>query len=212
MVNLVIADDHAVLRQALAEMLKARGGYQVVGEACDGQELLNVLKNLHPDVVIMDIAMPNLDGIAALQQMTANGQCPPVLMLSADHGEKTIRAALKAGARGYVPKDAGFDELEFAINSLMKGKTYISSSVTEILLNNPESPDGDERLQVLTPREREIMRMITEGNPNRHIAKTLHISTRTVDTHRSNILKKLNLKTNADLVKLALQCGMIQLG
>ena len=210
MVNVVIADDHAVLRQALAEMLNSRGDYTVSGQAKDGNELVELLKTCSPDIVIMDIAMPNLDGIGALEKLHGNGgKCPPVLMLSADHAEKTIRAALKAGAKGYVPKDAGVEELEFAIRSVIKGNTYLSPSVTETLLKNPEGSSN--KLKVLTQRELEIMRLIVDGNPNRVIAKTLHISTRTVDTHRSNILKKLAVKTNAELVRLALQSGLIEL-
>lgn len=212
MVNLVIADDHVVLRQALCEMLKNRGNYNIVAQARDGAELLEILKTQKPDIVIMDIAMPKVDGLAALEQLKNGQDSTPVLMLSADQGERNVRAALRAGAKGYVPKNAGIDELEFAIKSILSGKTYLSPSVTEALVTNGEvqSP-GEDKISVLTKREVEIMKHIAEGHPNRAIAKLLHISTRTVDTHRSNILKKLNVKTNAELVKIAIQSGLVSL-
>lgn len=213
MVNLIIADDHAVLREALCEMLKARGKYEIVAQAKDGEELLSLLQQATPDIVIMDLAMPKVDGLAALQRLGASPGGPPVLMLSADQGERNVRAALKAGAKGYVPKNAGIEELEFAINSILAGKTYLSPSVTSALIDSSGESTGEAEhaLNVLTKREVEILKLISEGHPNRAIAKMLHISTRTVDTHRSNILKKLNLKTNAELVKLAIQSGLISL-
>ena len=214
MVNLIIADDHAVLREALCEMLKARGKYQIVAQAKDGEELLALLKQQRPDIVIMDLAMPKVDGLAALERLSTTGsEQPPVLMLSADQGERNVRAALKAGAKGYVPKNAGIEELEFAISSILAGKTYLSPSVTSALIagNGDVHSGGENTLSVLTKREVEILKLIAEGHPNRTIAKTLHISTRTVDTHRSNILKKLNVKTNAELVKIAIQTGLISL-
>jgi DNA-binding NarL/FixJ family response regulator len=214
MINLMIADDHAVLREALCEMLKARGKYQIVAQAKDGEELMALLKQQRPDIIIMDLAMPKVDGLAALERMGMTGQDePPVLMLSADQGERNVRAALKAGAKGYVPKNAGIEELEFAISSILSGKTYLSPSVTSALIggNGDVHAAGENTLAVLTKREVEILKLIAEGHPNRTIAKSLHISTRTVDTHRSNILKKLNVKTNAELVKLSIQTGLISL-
>jgi DNA-binding NarL/FixJ family response regulator len=211
MINLIVADDHAVLRQALCELLHNRNGrYSVVAQASDGEELVSLLKSHHPDLVIMDVAMPKLDGLAALEKLTSAGVCPPVLILSANDGGRNVKAALKAGARGFVPKNAGIQELEFAINSILEGKTYLSPSITTSLMGAPGSEGTiDNPLAVLTKRELEIMTHLADGKPNREIGKLLHISTRTVDTHRSNILKKLKLKTNAELVKLAISHGLI---
>lgn len=212
MKNLVIADDHLVLRQALCELIESRG-YHVTAQASDGAELLNILKSHpqnRPDLVIMDLAMPNVDGIAALEEIKKDPSAPPVLVLSADEGERKIRSALNAGARGYVPKNAGIEELEFAINSILNGKTYLSPSITAQLVTPEERPAGAP-LSVLTRRELEILAHLADGKPNRVIGKLLHISTRTVDTHRSNILKKLKVKTNAELVKLAIAHGVITL-
>ncbi|NDC38812.1 MAG: DNA-binding response regulator [Proteobacteria bacterium] len=213
MVDLIIADDHTVLREALCEMLQSKGKYQVVAQARDGEELLSLLQQRKPDIIIMDMSMPKVDGLEALQKLGSVEGGPPVLMLSADQGERTVRAAIKAGAKGYVPKNAGIEELEFAISSILSGKTYLSPSVTSALFANGANGSAPQETLVsaLTTRELEIMKLIAEGHPNRVIAKMLHISTRTVDTHRSNILKKLKVKTNAELVKIAIQSELISL-
>lgn len=211
MINLIVADDHAVLRQALCEMLQNRGKYNVIAQAGDGEELLALLGSHKPDLVIMDVAMPKLDGLGTLEKL-GPGICPPVLILSANDGGKNVKAALKAGARGFLPKNVGIQELEFAINSILEGKTYLSPTVTTSLMNSGSSESPlDNPLSVLTKREIEIMAHLADGKPNRIIGKLLHISTRTVDTHRSNILKKLNVKTNAELVKLAISNGLISI-
>ncbi len=212
MVNLVIADDHAVLRQALCELLATRGNYQVVAQAQDGEELLTILDKEKPDIIIMDLSMPKVDGLQALNAMSNWGSCPPVLMLSADQEGSKVKAALRAGAKGYVPKNADIQELEFAIAAILAGKTYLSPSLTDAVIKADESGSPDKQtVDNLTSREREILALITAGQPNRTIAKMLHISTRTVDTHRSNILKKLKVKTNAELVKIAISAGITTL-
>ncbi len=210
MIKLVVADDHHVIRQALCQMLEGRGTYQVIGQAADGQELLKVLENQQPDVVILDVTMPNLNGLQALESL--HGQCPPVLILSADEGARNVRAAFKAGARGFMPKNAKLNELEFAIQSVIEGRTYLSPTITaDVLAEEPLGGSGiGPSLSVLTKREIEILEHLADGKPNRIIGKLLHISTRTVDTHRSNILKKLKVHTNAELVKLAISNGLIK--
>ncbi|MDC0357671.1 response regulator transcription factor [Oligoflexia bacterium] len=212
MINLIIADDHVVLREALCELLETRGKYSILGQASNGEELLELLKTKRPDLVILDVSMPRLDGVEALQQMSASDHCPPVLILSASEGESKVRSALKAGAKGYLPKNVRLDELEFAIDSILQGRTYLSPSVTGPLMDggSEESPLGNP-LSVLTKREIEILEHLAEGLPNREIGKLLHISTRTVDTHRSNILKKLKVRTNAELVKIAIANGVIEI-
>ena len=209
MVDLIIADDHVVLRQALCEMLKARGKFNVVAQASDGEQLIALLKNHSPDVVIMDLAMPNLNGVQTLEKLKEFGPNVPVLVLSADEGERNVRAALKAGARGYIPKNAGVEELEFAINAILEGKTYLSPGITDQLMARQAQGLPENPLSVLTNREIEILKHLADGKPNRDIGKLLHISTRTVDTHRSNILKKLKVKTNAELVKMAITHELI---
>lgn len=210
MVNLIIADDHVVLREALCELLETKGDYNIVAQASDGEELLKLMDSHSPDLVILDVTMPKLDGLSTLERMEAGDNIPPVLVLSANEGQSKVRAALKAGAKGYLPKNAGLGELVFAIQSILSGKTYLSPTITEPFMTGAESEDGaDNPLSVLTKREVEILTHLADGKPNREIGKMLHISTRTVDTHRSNILKKLKVKTNAELVKLAIGQGLI---
>lgn len=214
MINLIVADDHCVVRQALCDMLEHKGGFHVLAQAENGQQLLALLASHRPDLIIMDVSMPKLDGVETLQELASRFKdgAPPVLMLSANDKEKFVRAALKAGAKGYVPKNAAVDELVFAISSILAGKTYLSPSVVAPLMHAKDTETPlDNPLAVLTKREVEILTHIANGLPNREIGKMLHISTRTVDTHRSNILKKLKVRTNAELVKLALANDLIQL-
>ena len=213
MINLILADDHSVIRQALSEMLEAKGRYKILAQAENGEQLLKLLAQHSPDIVVMDMCMPRMNGVAALENITAQEDGnPPVLILSSDEGERSVRAALKAGARGYIPKNVEADELVFAIDSILDGKTYLSPSITAPLMTagGAEGSLQDSVLSVLTKREVEILTHLADGKPNREIGKMLHISTRTVDTHRSNILKKLKVKTNAQLVKLAIQNGLIE--
>ena len=206
MINLIIADDHTVLREALCEMLKKQGGYNVLASVGDGEELIATLKDHTPDLIILDISMPKLDGLGALEKMKQMERIPRVLILSANEGRHHIKGAMKAGAKGYVPKNVEMHELEAAINTVLNGRTYISPALTPALVGESES----DPLTVLTRREIEVLKYLADGMPNRDIGKLLHISTRTVDTHRTNILKKLKVKTNAELVKLAIGCELIK--
>lgn len=208
MINLIIADDHVVLRQALSEMLLSLGKYQVLGQASDGEQLLELLKSNRPDLVIMDVTMPKMDGVEAIRKMSEHNTSVPVLVLSANDGERKVKEALKAGAKGYLPKNTALEELEFAIQSILEGKTYLSPSITEPLMSGGSR--GENPSEVLTARELEILKHLADGKPNREIGKLLHISIRTVDTHRSNILKKLKVRTNAELTKLAIAHGVIE--
>lgn len=211
MINLIVADDHIVLREALCQMLQGRGGYNVVAQAGDGEELLNWFKGTQqkPDIIILDVEMPKLDGIHTLDRLSELGVHTPVLVLSADDGSKNVRAVLNHGAKGFMPKNARIEELEFAIDSILQGNTYLSPTITSFLINGDKG-DPSTSLSVLTKREVEILKYLADGKPNREIGKILHISSRTVDTHRSNILKKLKVRTNAELVKLAIGAGLIE--
>jgi len=212
-VKLIVADDHVVLREALCEMLQGGGKFSVVAQASNGEELIKLLQSNTADVLVVDVEMPNMDGIKAIEHLRNSNSTVPVLVFSADESPSNVRAALQAGARGFLPKNAKADELEFAINSVLSGKTYLSPSVTNALMQPDGTPSagGPNSLAVLTKREVEILRHLADGKPNRVIGKMLHISTRTVDTHRSNILKKLTVKTNAELVKIAIQAKLISI-
>jgi len=209
-IKLFLVDDHLVLRQALAEAFAHRGAFKVVAEASDGSELLSQLSHTVPDIILLDLAMPNVDGISTIGELKKRGIDIPILVLSADESERSIRSALGAGARGFLPKQADMREVEFAIHSVLDGKTYLSPSVTErFMASNGVESKHSNQIASLSPREREIFILLANGCPNRDISKQLHISTRTVDTHRSNILKKLEVKTNAELVKMAIAEGLV---
>lgn len=210
MINVILADDHQIIRQAIGELLESSGRYRVVANVENGEDLLKVLEKKSCDVLVVDIAMPKIDGIKVVKHLREHSILIPVLALSANDDAKSIKAILQAGANGFVPKTSSLQELDFAINAIMRGNAYISPSVTDRMMH-PESVTSktNSAISVLTSRELEIMRLLAEGKPNREIGGILHISTRTVDTHRSNILKKLGFKTNADLVRLAISEGLI---
>jgi two-component system response regulator NreC len=209
-IKLFLVDDHLVMREALSEALGIKGKYEIIGQASDGSELLQQIPMMSADVIIMDLAMPTTGGIETIHELHRRGVHVPVLILSADESERSIRAALKAGARGFVPKQAGLTEMEFAISAVVHGQTYLSPSVTQkVVTGDSNSGHGSALVESLSQREKEIFVMLANGVPNREIGKQLHISTRTVDTHRSNILKKLSFKTNAELVKLAIAEGLV---
>lgn len=210
MYNVILADDHLIIRQAIGQLLESSGKYKVVAHVSNGSELLTAVERKAADVLIVDIAMPQMDGIKAVRTLRDKKIVIPVLALSANDDSRSIRSVLLAGANGFVPKNSSLEELDFAINSVLRGNAYLSPSVTEKMMNNDQGlRQSDSALSALTNRELEIMRHLAEGKPNREIGKILHISTRTVDTHRSNILKKLGLKTNAELVRLAISEGLI---
>jgi two-component system, NarL family, response regulator NreC len=210
MIHVILADDHQIIRQAIGELLESSGRYKLVAQVNNGKELLAVLEKKSCDVIVIDIAMPQMDGVQAVRAIRQKPLVTPILALSANDDNKSIKLILQAGANGFVPKTSSLQELDFAINSVMRGNAYLSPSITERVMNNDAAQrPSDSLINALTPRELEIMHFLADGKPNREIGKSLHISTRTVDTHRSNILKKLGLKTNAELVRLAISEGLI---
>jgi len=213
MIKLLVSDDHIVVREAICEFLNSKGNFEIVGQAADGKELLDMLMGCNPDLVILDVQMPNVDGIAALEEMRRNNNKAPVLVISGEENRQNIRTALKAGANGFISKNARPEELVFAIQSILDGHSYVSPSIALSLISeDPQQPGSPKGLEdSLTKREIEILAHLADGKTNREIGKLLHISIRTVDTHRSNILKKLKVKTNAQLTKIALAYGLIKL-
>jgi DNA-binding NarL/FixJ family response regulator len=210
MINVILADDHQIIRQAIGELLESSGRYRVVANVENGEELIKILEKKSCDILVIDIAMPKIDGVKVVKHLRDNSILIPVLALSANDDARSIKAILQAGANGFVPKTSSLQELDFAINAILRGNAYISPSVTERMMNpDTVTNRSNSAISVLTSRELEIMRLLAEGKPNREIGGILHISTRTVDTHRSNILKKLGFRTNADLVRLAISEGLI---
>lgn len=210
MVKLIVADDHQMVREALCEMLQHDGEFSVVAQAANGQSLLDLLKTHVPDVVLLDLQMPVMDGIDALHALRTQNNQVPVVVLSAEEQPERVRASLEAGAKGFIPKNADPRELGFAIHSVLQGKTFISPSViSDLLAEDSSKSKSKSQLSVLTEREVEILSHLANGKKNRDIAAVLTISTRTVDTHRTNILKKLKVQTNAELTKIAIGAGLV---
>jgi len=200
-----------VLREGLKALLGTHPEWEVVAEANDGFEGLPLIEEFAPDVLILDLSMPNLGGIETITRLRKLKHDTRVLVLSARDDQRSVREVMKAGASGYVTKSATTDELEFALGAVIRGQTYLSPAVCGAVLSSGEDgEDGDASpLSVLSGREREVMKLLAQGEPNRDVAKMLHISPRTVDSHRANIMKKLGVSSNAELVKIAIKAGML---
>ena len=212
-IKIIIADDHIVLREGLKSMINTHTSWEVVAEASDGFEVLPLIEEHQPDILILDLSMPNLGGLETISRLQKSDSNTGILVLSAKDDDYSVREAMRAGANGFVPKSSSSEELEFAISALLKGQTYLSPTVCEAALQqntSSEDPRDANPLSILTAREREIMKLLSEGKPNRVVAKTLHISPRTVDSHRANMMKKLGIKSNAQLVQIAVKNGLIE--
>ncbi|MBW1972256.1 MAG: response regulator transcription factor [Deltaproteobacteria bacterium] len=218
-IKVFVADDHKIFREGLKTLLEMKIGVEVVGEASDGREALREIIHLKPDIVIMDISMPNLNGIDATlngidathQIVSANPNIK-VMILSMHKDESFVKEALKAGAIGYMIKDGAFSELLDAIKTIMAGKIYLSPTLNEIIVKgfvDKLRVENLNSLSVLTSREREVLQLIAEGKSTSQIGDIMCISIKTVETHRQNIMKKLNINTVAGLVKYAIQKGLV---
>jgi DNA-binding NarL/FixJ family response regulator len=212
--RIILADDHALLRQGLKRILSEIAGLEVVGEARDGLELLQMMNTVSSDLIILDISMPNLRGIEAIHEIKA--RCPDVkiLVLTMHKESEYLRQAISAGADGYLLKEDADVELFSAIEKIRKGKIYITQKLSEELTDDwARIKRGDAKpltnQEKLTVREKEVLKMIAEGKSSREIASVLFISARTVDHHRANMMEKLNVKKTADLVKYAIEKGYL---
>jgi len=212
-IRVLIVDDHAIVRDGIKAAIEALGGFSVVGEAENGKEAVSRTRELNPDVVIMDIGMPVLNGIEATRQIVKTVPGTRVLMLSMHNDEKYIFQSLKAGATGYVLKGSGMVELVDAIRSVRGGNPYFSPSVSRKIMDSYLSDEDTKkkggRADILTGREREVLQLIAEGYSNVKIAELIGISPKTVETHRSNMMKKLGVHDVAGLVKYAIKQGII---
>lgn len=205
--RIIIADDHAMMRDGIKTLIQATPGLKVIGEAGDGFELLKILKTKAPDLIILDVAMPGLRGIEAAHEIRSQYPEVAVLFLSMHKNREYLSMAIAAGAKGYLLKENTGAELLVAIDQIRNGKTYLSPFLAqEFSIDLIDICDSTIQIQAdpLTRREREVLKLIAEGNTSRQIGELLFISQRTVDRHRSNIKKKLKLKRTADLVKYAL--------
>lgn len=205
MINVAIADDHQMFIDGLRSILDKVSDISIVAEAKDGLELIKAVEKENPDIVLTDIRMPGMDGIAAVKYLSENYSNIPVLALSMFDQEEEVIDMLKAGAAGYIIKKAGKDELVMAIRKLVNRGHYYSASISAKVNKWLENPETIEEATPLTKRERQILKLIADGKTSQQISKSLNISKFTVDTHRKNIHKKLDIKTNTGLVKYVME-------
>lgn len=213
-IRILLVDDHQIIRQGTRALFDQNPGFQVIGEASDGRTAVGMAQQLSPDVVIMDLQMPTLNGIDATRQIKASNPDVKIICLSAHSDRQMAEAALKAGAMGYVLKTAAFEQLTEAVQSVINAKVYLGPEITghmvENLVNNPRNvgPGGATGLSM---REREVVQLMAEGFSTKQIAAQLHISAKTVETHRRNLMEKLQIDSVAELTKYAIREGMTPL-
>ena len=212
-IRIILADDHTVMRNGLRLLLERQPEFSVVGEAKDGREAIAQADRLVPDVVIMDIAMPLLNGIEAAKRISAEHQATAVLILSMHSDESYILRALKAGARGYLLKDSAEADLIQAVRAVCSGKAFFSPAVSRVLaddyLRQVRQRNLEDPYDLLTARERELLQLIAELKNTKEIANLLGVSPHTVDTHRGNLMQKLNLHSIPELILYAVRKGII---
>jgi DNA-binding NarL/FixJ family response regulator len=208
-VTLLLADDHPIVRQGLSTLLKAEPGFEVVGEAADGLSALRLAERLQPDVLVLDLMMPNLGGLEVTRRVARQLPQTRVVVLSMHSHEAYVAEALAAGATAYVVKDAGAQELLTAIRSAAEGNRYLSPSISESALASYAARGAADPFETLTAREREVLRLTAEGLSGAECSQRLHISPRTVETHRANLMRKLGLRNQRELVRYALERGLL---
>ncbi len=210
-IRVLLAEDHTLVRAGLCALVKTLEGVEVVAEAGDGHQTLEMVKAHYPDLVLMDIAMPGLNGLEATIRVIKEYPHVKVIILSMHANEEYVLQSLSAGARGYLLKDSGTSELELAIRAVMRGETFLSPAVSKHVIEqyvqrqeDPQSP-----FQILTPRQREILQLIAEGLSTKDIARKLDLSIKTVDTHRTQLMDRLDIHEVAGLVRYAIRTGLI---
>ena len=215
-IRVLLVDDHTLLRQALRIMLDGQDAVEIVGEATNGREALDAAERLRPDVVLMDMVMPGLNGIEATRQIVRHVPGCRVLILTAYLEDERLLEALRSGAAGYVVKRSDLEELLLAIQSVHRGNTYFSADVSaEIAVNEvmmqAKQPEAKAGYDLLTGREREVLQLIAEGLSNQRIADELYISVKTVEAHKAHIMSKLHARNRTDLIRYAIKRGLVAL-
>jgi len=207
-IRILLADDHGVVRQGFKMILSAQSDMEVVGEAANGREAIALADELKPDVVVMDVAMPELNGIEATRRIAQADSHARVLALSMHKDSVYVREVLRAGARGYLLKDSGPNDLVSAVRSVARGEGYLSPGVSDAVLDDYRKHVTNP-IDLLSSREREVLQMLAEGKTNKEIASALNLSVYTVDAHRGRIMEKLNLHSINELVRFAVRNGLI---
>jgi two-component system response regulator NreC len=211
-IKIILADDHTMLRHGLSRSLEQEQDIEIVGQATNGHSTIELVKELLPDVVIMDIGMPDLNGIEATRRITNDYPNVKIVGLSMYSSDKYVREMFRAGASGYLLKNCTFEELTEAIRTVVNGKTYISPSISDMVVKEYASKPTDEKsvFSVLTQREREVLQLFAEGKTTKQVGRSLHISPKTVEAHRLRIMDKLDIDNIAQLTKYAIQEGLTE--
>ena len=207
--RILLADDHQVVRRGFGLILSAQPGWEIVGEAANGREAVELAERLQPDLVVMDVSMPELNGIEATRRIVEFAPRCRILALSMHRDAVYVREILRAGAHGYLLKDASDQDLVDAVRAVSNGQGYLSPAVSDAVLSDYRKHVTDP-IDLLTSREREVLQLIAEGKTNKEIAQDLNLSVYTVDSHRSRIMEKLNLHSAGELIRFAIRNGLIQ--
>lgn len=212
MPSIVIADDHGIVREGLRRLLESEADFTVVGEAADGREVLEQVSSLRPDVVVLDITMPRLGGLETLERLRAEHPGTKVILLSVHGDSPFIQSAIALGADGYVLKTGRVAEIVTAIHETVRGGSYFSPAVAREIVERLRSPqaESDDPFTLLTPREREILHRIADGLSAKEIAVDLDLSTKTVEAHRTSLMRKLGVRKATELVRYALRHGLVE--
>jgi two-component system response regulator NreC len=212
-IRILLADDHTVVRKGLRLLLESQPDFQVIADAANGRETVALAERLTPDVVVMDVAMPELNGIEAARQISAKLPRTAIVFLSMHSDEGYVLKALKSGARAYLLKDSAENDLISAVKAVCEGKAFFSPAISKMLIEDymlqMQQRAVEDSYDLLTTREREILQLFAEGKNNKDVANTLNLSLYTVETHRSNIFQKLNLHSSAELILYAVRKGVI---
>jgi len=207
--KLLVADDHEIVRNGVRCLLEAQPGWQVMAEACNGREAVEKAKRLKPDVAVLDIGMPSLNGLEAARQMLKNDPHIKIVILTVYESDNLIREVLKVGARGYVSKTDAIRDLVTAISAVQSGVAFFTAKVAEVVLEGDLDKSGLASSR-LTPRQREIIQLLAEGQSSKEIAVALGLSVKTAETHRANMMKRLNCHTASEIVRYAIRNNIIE--
>jgi DNA-binding NarL/FixJ family response regulator len=211
--RILIVDDHAVVRRGVRALLESHADWEICGEATNGRDAVEEARRLKPDIVVMDLSLPGLNGLDATRQILQESPGTEVLVLTMHHSEELARDVLQAGARGYVLKRDADEDLIAAVESLRQHKPFLTAAVTEFVLDDylkRGDRQDDPAVATVTAREREIIQLVAEGHSNKEAASTLGVSVKTIEAHRANIMRKLHLRSVSDLVRYAIRNKIVQ--
>ena len=212
--RIIVVDDHAVVRRGIRALLESQPGWTIAAEASTGREAVELSKRLQPDIVVLDLSLPELNGLDATPQILKESPRTQVLVLTMHHSEELARNVLQAGARGYVLKSDAGESLIAAVESLRQRKPFLTSNVTELVLDDylrrADAADAVPPHRIVTPREREIVQLLAEGKSNKDAAAALGLSVKTIEAHRANIMRKLRFQSLSDLVRYAIRNNIVQ--